>query len=56
MLSIVATRRSADSRSDAMVPSARQATLNSSISAIAIALDAIADDGHEREPLPATCK
>ncbi len=34
MLSIVATRRSADSRSGARVPRARQAPLNSSISAI----------------------
>jgi hypothetical protein len=34
MLSIVATRRKALSRSGASVPSARQAPLNSSISAI----------------------
>ena len=34
MLSIVATRRSADRRSGAKVPSARHAPLNSSISAI----------------------
>ena len=34
MLSMVATRRSAESRSGASVPSARQAPLNSSISAM----------------------
>jgi hypothetical protein len=52
MLSIVATRRSAESRSGARVPSARHAPLNSSISEMSVRVSGVIAKLSARKVIP----